>query len=114
MTNSKFLIFLSLVLFSLLVNTSATDVFNTCGNTDVFPPRIHKECTGISIKDGKCCYVRDVEQDISYCVLLYGNPREEALKRFSKELGGDTIIINCHSEYLTISMILLLIVGLFF
>jgi len=113
MTNSKFLILICIVFFCFIEITSSADVFNSCGNTDVFPPRIHKECTGVSTKKGKCCYVRDVEQDISYCILLLGTPREEALKRFSEELEGDTIIINCRSEYLTLSMILLLIFGLF-
>ena len=77
---------------------------NTCGNLETASPQLPEECTGVSHKNGTCCYVENSANNIKYCVLLLGTPREEAIDNFKSEINISTISVNCQSEFLTLSI----------
>ena len=81
---------------------------NTCGNLGTASPQLPAECTGVSYKNGTCCYVENSANNVRYCVLLLGTAREEAINNFESAVNIPSISVNCHSEFLALSFFLII------
>ena len=101
------------VIFSACVLYSMEKVVNTCGNIQSdLEPQLAQECTGVTYKNGTCCFVQNMKKDIRYCVLLLGSLKEEAIRNFYNDFNINYVTVNCNSNYLSFSAILIMIFGL--
>ena len=110
MTSFKVATFTFFVIFMCVMMTNGSSV-NTCGNIGSASPQLAEECTGVTYKNGTCCYVKNSVNNVSYCVLLLGTPRTEAINNFESKINITGISVDCHSEFLTLSVFL--IIGFF-
>lgn len=111
----KYFKFLStlVVFFSLCFTYSLGDVVNTCGNVGNLEPQLAEECTGVSYKDGTCCFVHNTQNDIKYCVFLLGSLREQSIQNFYNEIDNENIKVDCNSRFISISMVIFFIFAIF-
>lgn len=101
--------FITLFVIFISVGVIYASSVNTCGNLGTASPVLAQECTGVKYQNGTCCYVENASKNINYCVLLLGTPKKDAINNFQSEINTPGITVDCHSEFLTYSMLFLIL-----
>jgi hypothetical protein len=108
MSSLKLFLFTLFVLF-ICIGLIHGNSINTCGNLGTASPLLAEECTGAKYQNGTCCFVENAANNVSYCVLLLGTPRNDAIENFQTEINIPSISVDCHSEFLTASLFLFIL-----
>ena len=108
MAGLKVSLFTLIVLF-IYVGLIHTSSVNTCGNLGTASPLLSEECTGVKYQNGTCCFVENSANNVTYCVLLLGTPRSDSLKNFDSEINIPSVSVDCHSEFLTATLFLIIL-----